>query len=389
MKKLLITAAASILAAALALGCVRLAVRPGEYPLSLGNVNYTEKITGTWLVEEAAKDPRTVTIFGSSELRTYDILTHPANFFKGERAGFQVNLVGRGSCQSIIHALEIAACGDALAGTKVVLITSPQAYVEGGIAPDLFMANFSEEQYLKLMSDPEIPDEMKLRFSERVLALAEAYGADDTSAALLLARGTVEGNGVLKAAAAPYAMASRWLLETKDLASAKKLIATEAADAAISAEPIDWDAVEAAAVAEAKAATSNNDYGMLDDYYTTYIGRRLEQQKDKDKELSYSVSEEYGDLRLLLDVCKLKGIEPMFVHIPVHGDWSDYTGFSKELREEYYENVREIVSEYDNVTLLDLTGYEYEDYFLCDVMHLGWKGWLEIDKALVEFYNEG
>ena len=388
MRKFLLSLAAGVLAAALALGGVRLVVEPKEYPLALGNVNYTEKITGKWLVEKAAEDPRTVTIFGSSELRTYDILTHPANFFAGQRAGFQVNLVGRGSCQSIIHALAIAASGDELAGTKVVLITSPQAYVEGGIAPDLFMANFSEQQYLELMSDPSIPDEMKLRFSERINELLNEYGADDTTASALLAKSVVEDDTLLKLAITPYTAASRWLLNTKDMAAAKSLIESEEVDASISAEPIDWDEVLAAAVAEAEAATDNNDYGMLNDYYTTYVGRKLEQQRDKDADLSYSVSKEYDDLRLLLDICKLKGIEPMFVHIPVHGDWSDYTGFKKELREEYYEKVRQIVGEYENVTLLDLTGYEYEEYFLCDVMHLGWKGWLEIDKALVQFYNQ-
>ena len=47
----------------------------------------------------------------------------------------------------------------------------------------------------------------------------------------------------------------------------------------------------------------------------------------------------------------------------------------------------ETLAEYENVTLLDLTGYEYESYFLCDTMHLGWKGWLAVDRAMVEFWN--
>lgn len=389
MKKLLITLAASVAAVAVALGGARLAVQPGDYPLHLGDFNHTEKITGRWLVETAAADPKTVTIYGSSELRTYEISTHPSNFFAGERAGFQVNLVGRGSCQSIVHALSIAASGDALAGTKVVLITSPQSFVEGGIAPDLFMANFSEQQYLDLMADADIPDEMKLRFSQRVDELLGEYGFDDPTAAALLAESVAEGNTVLETAVAPYAAASRWLLETRDLAASKKLIASaDAPSTTLDASPIDWSAELDAAVAEAETATSNNDFGILNDYYTTYIGRKLASQENKDASLSYSVSEEYGDLRLLLDVCELKGIEPMFVHVPLHGDWSDYTGFTADRRAEYYENVREIVSEYENVTLLDLTGYEYEEYFLCDIMHLGWKGWLEVDKALVDFYDE-
>ncbi len=388
MKKFLICLVSGILAVVLAFVGINFAVEPGTYAMSLGDFNHTEKITGTWLVEAAAESEKTVTIFGSSELRTYEISTHPSNFFAGERAGFQVNLVGRGSCQSIIHALAIAASGDELAGTKVVLITSPQSFVEGGIAPDLFMANFSEQQYLELMADESIPDELKTRFSQRVDELLNEYGADEPTAAALLAESVAEGNGFVEAAIAPYVAASRYVLDLKDRGAAKKLIASaEASTATLASGEIDWDAELNSALLEAKSATSNNEFGILNDYYTTYIGRKLAQQANKDAALSYSESEEYGDLRLLLDVCALKGIEPLFVHVPLHGDWSDYTGFTAERRAEYYENVREIVSEYENVQLLDLTSYEYEDYFLCDIMHLGWKGWLEVDKALVEYFD--
>ena len=62
--------------------------------------------------------------------------------------------------------------------------------------------------------------------------------------------------------------------------------------------------------------------------------------------------------------------------------------FSAERRQTYYENVRQIAAEYENVTLLDLTGYEYEPYFLCDTMHLGWKGWLAVDNAIAEFWDK-
>ena len=47
-----------------------------------------------------------------------------------------------------------------------------------------------------------------------------------------------------------------------------------------------------------------------------------------------------------------------------------------------------IVEQYD-VQLLDLTAQEYEPYFLCDTMHLGWKGWLEVDRAIAAFCENG
>ena len=189
-----------------------------------------------------------------------------------------------------------------------------------------------------------------------------------------------------KIALGPYYAMSRGLYRVKDMAASAKLLKTlPDEERSPQMGGIDWKKEEASAIQTAKEMSTNNDFGMLDGYYTTYIGNRLERQRDRDRELDYSVSKEYDDLRLLLAVCKEKGIEPLFIHVPLHGQWSDYTGFDPDRREEYYQNVRQIAGEY-GIQILDLTGQEYEPYFMCDVMHLGWKGWLAVDKALIDYY---
>ena len=361
---------------------------------SVGDQNYTEKITGTYLVEESAQEEDTLLIFGSSELRTTQISTHPANFFAGKRAGFQVDLIGRGSCQSLIHALQIAASGDSLQGKKVVLITSPQSYVPEGIAPDLFMANFSYEQYLALLEDEDLSDQVKEYLSGRVEELMAQYremdGASPVDPAVELLADSRSGGGPLSAAAAgvlaPYYRASGYLWELKDLVDSRRLLEKGTDVQAPDPLPvIHWEEEEAAAQAEGEAMSSNNEFWMLNDYYTTYIGSRLERQKNQDAHLDYSVSKEYDDLRVLFETCREKGIDPLFVHVPLHGPWSDYTGFTADRREAYYQNVREIAADY-GISMLDLTGYENEPYFMCDVMYLGWKGWLAVDRALIDYY---
>ena len=219
-------------AAVLGLFLVRLAVEKTKpsYPEALGNTLDVEKITGTCLVKEAAELPDTLTIFGSSELKTFEIPTHPANFFAGKRAGFQVNLVGRGSCQSLVHAMAIGASEDSLKGKKIVLITAPQSYVEGGIAPDLFLANFSEQQLLALLGDEEIPESMRQYVTSRVQSLIAQYNAQNGTnlqthtAAGLLSKAWVGDDSALKTVLAPYAAISKWLLDTKDLAVSARLI---------------------------------------------------------------------------------------------------------------------------------------------------------------------
>lgn len=366
-----------------------------DYPDALGSdPNVTEKITGLYLMQQAAQEPDTLLVFGSSELKTTDICTHPASFFADKRCGFQVDLIGRGSCQSLVHALAIAAGGDALNGKKVVLITAPQSYVEDGIASDLFMANFSELQVLAMLEDDTISDEVKTYLSGRIKTLIDSYNAENGTslqrytAAGLLTDAKADGNGLIPSLLLPYRALSAWMLDCKDKVEARAVM-RDYADVAAPQEAaaIDWAAEEKAALEQAADMVTNNDFYMQDDYYSTYVGRKLDQQEGKDSALSYDASPEYGDLRCLLDICRQKNMEVLFVHVPMNGKWNDFTGFSAQRRESYYEKVRLIAEEYDNVTLLDLTGYEYEPYFLCDTMHLGWKGWLEVDRAIIDFYQ--
>ena len=397
MRKWGVKALFCLAAMVLALAAVRLAVEQTmpDYQQALGSTLDEEKITGTWLVRTAAEREETLTVFGSSELKTFEISTHPANFFAGKRCGFQVNLVGRGSCQSLVHAMAVGASGDSLKGKKIVLITAPQSYVEGGIAPDLFLANFSEQQMLTLLADDDLPAQLRQYLAARVQALIAQYNAQNHTdlqthtAAGLLTRAWAKESGAEKTLLAPYAALSRWLLDTKDLAVSARLIrAGNFADAEAKSDDIDWAAELAQALAQAKAQSTNNDFYMLDSYYQTYVGHRLSQMEGRDAQVCYDVSPEYDDLRCLLDICKAKDIQALFVHVPVNGKWSDYTGLTQQRRQTYYENVRDIVSQYDNVTLLDLTAEEDTPYFLCDTMHLGWKGWLAVDRAMDEFWNE-
>ena len=102
---------------------------------------------------------------------------------------------------------------------------------------------------------------------------------------------------------------------------------------------------------------------------------------------SYSNSKEYDDLKLFLSLCNELDLDVMLINIPVNGYWYDYTGFPKTEREQYYDNIWDIAYEYDE-NVLDLAVHEYTPYFLKDIMHLGWKGWVYVDEELYNFYKE-
>ena len=397
MKKVLLRIICAIVIAALIVAAVPFAIDASmpKYNEALGNQSDDQKIQGLYLLKESAALDDNVIIYGSSELRTDYISSHPANFFKDKRAGFQVNLVGRGSCQSIIHAISIAASGDSLKNSPVVLVTSPQSYVEGGITPDMFFANFSKQQYITIMYDNTVSESVKTRLSKRVVEMLKRYdnefgtlqGYDDIRLLAKIGAGEGFASSVSKAATAPFYLFEKLVAEQKDKVKSAQLINNCKDATQNKPAKIDWEKEALQAVEVAKGETTNNDFGMRNGDYKKNVGNNLERFKDRDKNLSYENSVEYDDLRLLLDICKEKGIEPMFVSVPLHGQWSDYTGFNKESRQKYYDKVESVVSEYD-AKFVDLGGYEYEEYFLCDTMHLGWKGWLKVNEEIDKFYHE-
>ena len=247
---------------------------------------------------------------------------------------------------------------------------------------------------LTLLGDEELPESTRQYVASRVQSLIAQYNAQNGTnlqthtAAGLLSKAWAADSTISKALLAPYAGISQWLLDTKDLAVSARLIRRGEFSVNEAKSPdIDWAQEEILAQEAALSQATNNDYSMLDSYYQTYVGHRLSQMAGRDADISYDVSPEYDDLRCLFEICKAKNIQALFVHVPVNGKWSDYTELSQSTRQIYYKTVRAIAAQYDNITMLDLTGEEYTPYFLCDTMHLGWKGWLAVDRAMVEFWN--
>jgi len=90
---------------------------------------------------------------------------------------------------------------------------------------------------------------------------------------------------------------------------------------------------------------------------------------------------------MVLDVLKEAKAKPLFVSVPVNGYWYDYMGLSKKDREGYYKKIKQQI-EKEGFPVLDLSSHEYDPYFLKDTIHLGYKGWLPIDKAIIEFVHK-
>ena len=320
-------------------------------------------------------------LLGSSEL-SYgaEDSAHPVRFFSENDLGFDLISMGGGGYQSLWGAIEVSAldeCG-ALPEKKVAFLIGDQWFMnEAGCTPEAFLNSFSEEAFCECMENPGLSVETKAQIRERVIALGvDAQTVSDLASDSIVGRAN-------RAVSDFVSGSERRALLAEGLASNGRL----ERDGASVVGP-DWDALDRRAVEEGKTACTNNDYGIYDEYFDTYVSDAAWGQPYEGEPFAGWSETEFGDLQLFLTVCKELGITPLLVIEPVNGEYYDIQRYTKESRAEFYGKLSSVLDEAE-VDYLDLSGPDYDKYYLRDVMHLGWKGWVEVDRALCEFYGGG
>lgn len=365
-----------------------------NYDPTFGYELNVQKNQGLILQQTALESGDTISIYGSSELSGSQDPFQPVNFFKGQYEGVYYDLIGRGYCQSLIHLINFGALEDSLKGEKVVFFLSPQWFSKVGITSDDFKKNFSQLQYVAFMNNEGISPQLKRAVAQRVDSLlGQGESLDMQILSSLMAKDKGYAQGLL-GALQPYYRFKEYLLVSKDRAQAYRILADKADHqgedlSSNSAKKglkrtIDWEAEKKRAQEYGQTLSDNNEFGIENGYFDEYLAEKLPELKGYMQNQSYLESPEYRDLELLLQLCKELEIEPLFVSIPVNGLWYDYTGFPREDRAQYYEKVEQLITKagYD---LADFSDHEYDKYFLRDTMHLGWKGWVEVNEAILNY----
>ncbi len=318
-------------------------------------------------------------LLGSSELgQTAEDSAHPVRFFAENNAGFDLIALGGGGYQSLWATIETAAldeCG-ALPRKKIAFLIGDQWFMnKEGCTSEAFLNSFSEEAFQECMENSGLTEETKEQIRARVEALGVGaqkveYLADNSIVAR--ANRAIAGLGT---------DGERRSLLAEALEANAPFEEKENGGAAL-----DWDLLMERAEQEGAAACTNNPYGIYDDYFDTYVSDKPWGQPYEGEPFSDWSEVEFSDLKLFLDVCKELGITPFLVIEPVNGEYYDIQPYTKESREGFYGKLRTALDEAE-VEYLDLSSHDYDKYYLRDVMHAGWKSWVEIDRALCEFYG--
>ena len=316
-------------------------------------------------------------VFGSSEFSTPRKIVPqvPSQVFGAADYGLRLMLIGEAYDQSLWHAIALGAFSAAdIPRSKVAIIVTPGWFVDGGQDPETFKTRFSYSLYREFCANGQVPDEAKRYVRQRL----EQLGIDETTL-----------NAAAPALPQDY-LNNIALSALDDLKLRKGLVEVRgkgmdlALNGGETAVP-DFEALRAEALATATEKSTTNDWGLEDSFYTNQLEPVLDDLAGSRAEETYSDTPEYDDLDWFLGIADACGIDVLVILAPEMGPYYDHIGITAEMRKSCYDHVRSIVARHSSAQLADFSNREYEKYFLYDIVHFGWTGWVDVEQCLYEF----
>lgn len=348
------------------------------------NDNQKLKEPGTAIIEKDLKN-NSLIIMGSSELGSL-VPENPKFMFPNTQVPHQVSLLGIGNVQNLSQGIKIAGTG-MNENDKLAYIISPQWFLGEDMNNDAFAATFSEIRFYNMIKSTKLQQETKKKICSRVYELLyQSSGYEDVKVfSRCYASDTIIDKAILTVLK-PYYSAKEKLLSIKDKWALYQSLKISADVDTNEIPSHDWDSLEEIAQSKGEKVCTNNDFYIEDNYFNRYIKDNMGQNKNmyaNDK----LQSKEIEDYELFLQICKETGVKPYIIIAGTNGRYYDYSGLEQETRQALYRKLEQKAKEYgfDSLSLADK---EYEPYFMFDIMHLGWKGWLYVDHKISDYFDE-
>ena len=376
------------------------------------------KDKGNALIAQSTKE-KNILLMGSSELSS-PVRENISNFFPNNLHEHDITMVGHASVQNALHAINLGANYDSISDNPVMIVESLQWFMGDEIHVPGFFSNFSELQFYEFLHNDKISDENKLYLCKRYIQLEyrneiklkekllSSFKSGFPSRLInLLPNNIIESNVTNKQTlllarlyssdnflektlyqlSRPYYWLRNKILCIKDKYQVYQWL--KKIDKSHDKENINinWEQEYKLAEEEGKNACTNNNLFVYDEYYDTYLKEKWDRLHNTYSNTELMTSTEWADFEFFLKVCSELNIKPYIVIMSTNGLYYDYTGLDKVHRDELYNKIEKLSSEY-NFDVLNLKNYEYEPYFYCDVMHLGWKGWTYVTQKTIEHFSK-
>lgn len=351
--------------------------------VTLTTANFKSRINKTNALSN--KEHRFVPFFGSSEWLRFDAL-HPAVLAEKYDRNYRPYFIGQRGAASLNQYLGMQQMLPELKNGTAVYVLSPQWFTKKGYNSAAFQQFFSNDQLSSFLNQNETDEnseyaakrilemkpEIAMKSQLTKIAKGQELNAFDKTYVQFLA----ELNKREDALFSPFAAPNNANYDKKVLPYLKEL-----------PDEFSYEALDQVAVRDAEEHTKSNSFGIDDRFYKKRLSKKIGKLKGFQEHLSYEVSQEYGDLQLVLNqFAKLK-TNVIFVIPPVNSKWMAYTGLNQEMYDATVLKIRYQLESQGFTNIADFSKDGDQAYFMQDTIHMGWKGWVAFDKAVDPFVS--
>lgn len=328
------------------------------------------------------KEKRYVPFMGSSELTRFDSF-HPSVLADKYKRDYTPFLLGYMGTQSLTQYSAMQPIQDDIASKKVVFSISPQWFDPKGQNKAAFQTFYSKIQGIYFLKNAT--DSAEDRYAaQRYLDM----GIQDDELFRQVAKGHPLSEKQKRKVSFDLGILSNedLLFSRFDLKDnyKKKIIPME--------KPLpdtyNYEELDQIATDQAKKNTTNNDLGIKNSFYNERLRANVGRLKGSQAHFDYTRSKEYNDFQLVLDEFAKQNIEVLFVIPPINQKWIDYTGLSPKMYQDTVKKIKHQLTEQGFNNIADLSKESDKPYYMQDTIHIGWRGWLDLDRYINPFLSK-
>lgn len=351
--------------------------------VTLTTANFKSRINKTNALSN--KEHRFVPFFGSSEWLRFDAL-HPAVLAEKYDRNYRPYFIGQRGAASLNQYLGMQQMLPELKNGTAVYVLSPQWFTKKGYNSAAFQQFFSNDQLSSFLNQNEADEnseyaakrilEMKPEIAMKSQLSKVAKGQELNAFDKTYVQFLAELNKREDALFSPFAAPNNANYDKKVLPYLKEL-----------PDEFSYEALDQVAVRDAEEHTKSNSFGIDDRFYKKRLSKKIGKLKGFQEHLSYEVSQEYGDLQLVLNQFAKSKTNVIFVIPPVNSKWMAYTGLNQEMYDATVLKIRYQLESQGFTNIADFSKDGDQAYFMQDTIHMGWKGWVAFDKAVDPFVS--
>jgi D-alanyl-lipoteichoic acid biosynthesis protein DltD len=329
-------------------------------------------------------DAETIYLLGSSEL-TAPTDAIPYNFIS-RHFTTQVMGIGHAGNQCFSIYSQLLANASLLRNAPIVIILSPgwfESKPSKGTASEIFL-EFNSENFLNTILKNKNDTEFRAYEYKRIAQLFNEFNSPNLELRLMNFEARASRSFIHRTVYSPVLLCDRFLLKMREQMSPLP----ESNDSLyervrIVQTPVsfNWDSIYMTSKMEVMKRSTNNTWGIADDYYSEYINGKTGHMEP----VAEQYNQELEDARMLIKLLKAKQVHASFIISP--------------LNPFYYKNLKTIAptiqiiekeieaNHFPYLNLFETDTLHYEKAILHDVMHLSDYGWYKVDRFMIDTYH--